>query len=302
VHDRSTTGLRAGHVRLVAGYWARFSLRTGGGLMCILVVLIVGLAVAATFITPLEILMKQGDEVGHTQDEVIAQIDKVAQSDQVVDVVTYVTGSSDEAAYLLRDQPALFSAILVLLLFAFPFMACQAGFNQTSGDIGNRGLRYLLLRTERANIFLGRFLGAVQFLAFSSAVLMALLVIYVGAKFGIYAWGDLITWGAQGFLACMGLAIPYLAMSAWISGGIDSPFGALTLCVLLTGFPILFLKLADATIKGEQDWLMRLLPWGWKFDLLSSNLLTRLLAFGMMAAFTAFFLWIGFRHFHKRDL
>lgn len=302
MHDRSTTGLRASHVRLVSRYWARFSLRTGGGLMCILVVLVVGLALASTFVAPLEVLMKQGDEVGHTQDEVIAQIDKVAQSDQVVDIVTYVTGSSEEAAYLLRDQPALLSAILVLLLFAFPFMACQAGFNQTSGDIGNRGLRYLLLRTERANIFLGRFLGAVLFLAFATALLFVILVIFVGAKFAIYDWGNLVAWGAQGYLACIGLSLPYLAMCAWISGGIDSPFGALTLCLLVAGFPILFLKLADATIRGEQDWLMRLLPWGWKFDLLSSNVLTRLVGFGMMGLFTVFFLWVGFRHFHKRDL
>jgi len=270
--------------------------------MCILVVLVVGLSLAATFVAPIEAIAKTSDEAGHGEQEMIAKIDEIARSDQVVDIIESVTGAQDEAAYMIREQPALLSAILILFLFAYPFMACQAGFNQTSGDIGSRGLRYLLLRTERANIFLGRFVGAVMFFTLSSILLFGVLLLFVGFKFGIYAWGPMTLWASQGLLACIALSLPYLAMSAWISSAIDSPFGSLTLCLLVTGFPILFLKLADVTVRGDQEWLMRLLPWGWKFELLSSSIATRLIAFGMMGVFTLFFLWVGLRNFHARDL
>jgi hypothetical protein len=53
-------------VGLVASYWVRFSLRTGGGLICLLLVLLTGLGVGAAFVTPIENVMKASPEVGHT--------------------------------------------------------------------------------------------------------------------------------------------------------------------------------------------------------------------------------------------
>ena len=45
----------------------------------------------------------------------------------------------------------------------------------------------------------------------------------------------------------------------------------------------------SAATQMDLEWLLRLLPWGWKYDLLSVDMGTRLGAYGMMIAFTAIF-------------
>lgn len=301
--DSSLTGLRGAHVGLISRYFMRFSMRTGGGLMTVLVVLMVGLSIAGAFTSPIEMVMQSSNELGHTQGEAASTIDRVARSREMANIAEWVTGSdADQVTYLLQRQPALLSAMLLVMLMAFPFITCLGAFNQTSGDIGNRGLRYILLRTERPNIFLGRFLGTVGFLATSTAFLLLVLAVYVGAKFNIYPALDLATWSVQGFVAILMLCLPYVAMCAWMSGLLDSAFGSLAICLLLTGFPILFLKLANFSTGGGNGWLERLVPWGWKYDLLSGSVGTRLLAYAVMLGFTAFFLAVGLRAFRKRDL
>lgn len=301
--DSSLTGLRADHVRLIGRYWMRFSLRTGGGLMTVLAVLIAGLSVGMMFAAPVESLMARAPGLGHAEGEAASTVDRIARSDEVVDLVKWVTGTDEaQVSYLLRSQPALLSAIFLVLLIVFPWIVCLGAFNQTSGDIANRGLRYLLLRTERPNIFLGRFVGTVAFLAISLAVLMVILVTYLGLKFDIYHAGDLLLWSLQGYVAFLVLALPFAAMCAWISSAIDSPFGSLVICALLVGFPIMFFAIANATLGGDAPWLQRLLPWGWKYDLLAGDVGTRLGGYGMMLAFTGLFLLLGLRHFRRRDL
>jgi ABC-type transport system involved in multi-copper enzyme maturation permease subunit len=297
-----TEGLRWSHVRLVAAYWMRFSLRTGGGLMALFFVLTVGLGVAAAFVSPLEAMMKEGEGVGHTGAETAAWVDKVAGSEQVVDVVDVLLGDRDQTTYLLRERPALLSVMFLVLLIAFPFTVCLAGFNQTAGEIGSGGLRYLLLRTERPNVFLGRFLGAAAFTAGALALTFLVIFAYVALKFPIYGTSTLAAWSLQGYGACLFVALPYLALCAWISGMLDGAFGALALCELAVGFPVLLLHLASSSLPGEQGWLLRLLPWGWKYDLLHGDLATRLLARGAMVLFTAVFLVAGLRAFARRDL
>lgn len=296
-------GLRAEHVRLIARYWVRFSLRTGGGLMALLLVLVVGLSIAGMFVTPVESLMKASPELGHSEEEAMATVQRLAESNEIQDAAAWITGSDKaEAKYLLEEQPALISVILLIFVMLIPFIACVAGFNQTAGDIGTRGLRYLLLRTERPNIFFGRFLGTLGFATLSIGVVIVIMGLYVGLKFGVYGMGELTTWLGQGWIAAVMVAMPYLALCAWLSGVIDSPFGALAICLLLTGFPVILLKMTDFAIKGDQDWLQKLTPWGWKYELLSGDIGTRLMAYGAMLGFTALFLWLGVRHFAKRDL
>lgn len=302
-NDSSLTGLRRDHIGLIGRYWMRFSMRTGGGLMTVLVVLLAGLTIASIVSTPAEFLMQKSNELGHSGGETASSIDSIARSKEVAGVAEWVTGAdAPQVAYLLQTQPAMLSAMLLMMLMAFPFITCLGAFNQTSGDIGNRGLRYLLLRTERPNIFFGRFLGTLGFLAASLALLLVVLALYLGVKFNIYPLFDLTSWSVQGFLALMMLCLPYVALCAWMSCVIDSAFGSLAICLLVTGFPIAFLKIANWATQSKADWLERLLPWGWKYDLLSGDVATRLLAYAVMLGFTAMFVSLGARSFRKRDL
>ncbi len=299
------SGLNGPHVSLIARFSVRFALRTGGGIMFLLIAVIAGLGVAAIFITPVERMLERPQFAGVGGSEIDAgtAADRILQAEEVRDVVKWITGGDDaQARYLMNDKPALLSAIVVILLMLFPFLACLGSFNQTTGDIGSRGLRYLLLRTERPNIFLGRFLGTAAFVLVCTVLLMTIVLLYVGFKLKVYSAGALVGWGLQTTLALAVLALPYAAMCAWMSGMLDTPFGSLALCLLLAGFPILFFWMLDVAIRADAGWLMKTLPWGWKYDLLSVNVGERLLAYGALLGMTGFFLWIGARAFQKRDL
>ena len=301
--DRLLTGLRLEHVRMIASYWIRFSLRTGGGLVTLLLVLMVGLSVAGIFFTPVESILAKGPEAGFTEGQVAAQLKQISEDPKFVDVVQMVTGADeDETRYLLSEHPALLSVIFLVLMWLFPFIACIGSFNQTAGDIGNRGLRYLLLRTERPNVLTGRFVGTVGAATVALALMVVIMLLYVGLKFRIYGGTALVTWGAQGFLAIWLLILPYVALCTWISASTDSAFGALALCLVLAGGPILFLKILDATLTWDLAWMDRLIPWGWKYELLSGDVGTRATAYLVMLGFTLLFLFLAFRSFHKRDL
>ena len=303
------TGLNARHVGLVARFGSRFAIRTGGGLVFLLLLVMCGLAVAAAFITPVEEVIKQRELQEAFQREMNRPLDagsafeEAAKTEGVRRAVRWLSGADDtQVSYLLDSNPALLSAIFLVLLLAFPFLACFGGFNQTSGDIQNRGLRYLLLRTERSNIFFGRFLASCLFTVTYVAVVLVLVLLYVGLKLKVYPVGDLAAWGLQGYLALVLLSLPYLAMCAWISASIESPFGSLVLCHMLVGAPLALLSALSFAIHTPFSALTRFLPWGWKYDLLSGEPTKRLLAIAVMLGFTALFLLLGFRTFHKRDL
>ena len=84
---------------------------------------------------------------------------------------------------------------------------------------------------------------------------------------------------------------------------LDSAFGSLALCFAAVVGSILIALMANAAARGvDLDWLWRVIPWGWKFDLLSGDVMTRLTAYGVMLGFTLLFLTLGLRTFTKRDL
>lgn len=130
----------------------------------------------------------------------------------------------------------------------------------------------------------------------------ALLVLYVQLKLRVYGWGETVWWGAQGYLAALLICLPYLALCAWGSAMLDSPFASLAVCFLLVGIPVLLVKTMKTAVPVLGDTWERLLPWGWKYDLLAPELGSRLAAYGMMLVFTALFLWLGARTFSKRDV
>lgn len=308
----SGSGLNAPHVSLIARFAVRFALRTGGGLVFLLVASVTALSVASIFTTPIEQVLERQDRdaAAHLppgthvpRRDVGKAADEILRSDEVQDATKWVTGADDdEVHYLLISNPALLSAIVIILLMVYPFLTCLGACNQTTGDIGSRGLRYLLLRTERPNIFLGRFVGTYLFIAANTVVVMGIVILYIGLKLRVYPGGELIAWGAQCTLALCILALPYTAMCAWVSGMLDSPFASSVLCTLFAGFPILFFKMLNVAAKDSVPWLQKLLPWGWKGHLISGDVGARLLGYGVMLAMTLFFLWIGLARFKRRDL
>jgi len=297
---------------LICSYSMRNSLRTGGGIIYIVAMVVGGLLVTSIFVNEIDRLIDKADPTGSVDRSVLREmvVGEVVKSPMVSGLVEWFTGDDNsQTEFLLSDKPALLSVIVLVLLMLTPYSNCLGGFNQTSGDIGSKGLRFLLMRTERTNVFLGRFLGVVLFAFISTILFVAVVVSYIHFKFQIYPLGALLSWGLQGIFAIMILSLPYFALCAWISGKTGAPFGSLALCFLLVLGVIVVLLLVQRPLASlfqtepeKLDWIMRLLPWGWKYDLLHQNLGKRFLAISMQLGFTAVFLFLGLRSFNRRDV
>lgn len=305
--------IHARQLYLILGYSIRHSVRGGAGLVFLLLALFFGLGVAQALISPVEMLLKQAErEANVGPEDALQELVKFAREPVAWAVSPRKSRdpaiqarndqrAEDWATYLLDRRPALLSAILFILLFGLPFLVPFGAFNQTSGDIGNRGLRYLLLRTERPNIFLGRLLGTALFTAIVLAMVVAATGLYLGLKVKFYGGGDLVVWSLLGYLALLFLALPYVALCAWFSAANDSPMVCLVLCKLLIGGVLL------ASFLGAMRWeamyyLKWLLPWGIQNELLAPTPGRVATAMAACLGYTLLFGFLGLRHFQKRDL
>ncbi len=305
--DGIMTGVRFRDLKIIGSTWMRFAFRSGGGVASLFLVMIVGLFIATICISSIETL---GEGMGGRGVEQAELVQKISESSFVSNTLTFVlSGTDDEKAaqgdYLVHDRPAMLSLALLFLIYLVPFGVCAAAFNQTAGDIGSRGLRFILSRTERPNIFLGRFLSAFIFVAMAFAILITIVTGYLHFKLGIYPIGDLVLWCFWGILGFVIYALPYVALASWVSCCMRTPFSALAMTLLAavgSTMVLLIVGLILSAALSEQTWLPKLMPWGWKSELFSGDMTTRLTAYGAMIGFTGLFLLVGLMTFRKRDL
>ena len=315
----SLRDLNALHLRLVATYAGRHALRSAAGVVFGLVMMYTGLLMAHVVLIPIDQMTamadKDADLEAEAHDAVLSSARPVVEwllgDDDIQDLLSPMGPTTPDdpvrqdarawAKFLLEDRPALLSVIFILFSVAVPLLVVMGTFNQVSGDIGTKGIRYILLRTERTNIFFGRFLGMILFTAVGLSLLIAVIVGYLGLKLDLYAWPELLRWGAWGWLALTILAIPYIALCAFMSTLVDSPFGSLLLCYAgVASAPVL--GWIGATIWEPLENIKYVLPWGTRNFFFHPDWGKTAVAFGVCAACTIVFLGLGHRRICRRDL
>jgi ABC-type transport system involved in multi-copper enzyme maturation permease subunit len=308
--------LRSAHLKLIAGHSVRHGIRGGAGLVSLALTLLIGLVLAYIVVAPLESIdqrIEQTDrQLSAMGGKALTDAQKAEAHAQINEEVKKIAGKAidfvvdpDEAQsdFLTQQKPAIISAILVLLCLVTPLFSCLAGFNQTAGDIATKGLRFLLIRTERPNIFLGRFIGTYLFTCAVNLALMLILSIYLAASVKVHAPGEMVLWMLGGYVRIQLLVLPYIAICALVSAAIDSGFASLVVALMLSYlFPLLVL-LGSRMGSPKIAYGQYLTPWGYKYWLLQP--VTSIEFWGgalVMCAFTAGVLWLGLSSFKKRDL
>lgn len=299
---------------LVIAHTLRHSMRSGSGLVFLLLALFLGLTVANTIISPFELAVANAQERGmpmapalvekqlvETARPAVAWAIAPRESDDPEKQRAARERTQDWVSYLLDKRPALLSAIFVILLFSMPLLIPFGAFNQTAGDIGNRGLRYVLLRTERANIFYGRMLATMALTVGVLVIVVATVALYVGIKVDVYDTLDVAVWSLLGLLALVLVSLPYVAVCAWLSTHQSSAVAALVVCKgVIIGVWLL-------ALLGSLGWepviyLQYLLPWGVQDKLLGPGFGTVAGAGLACVGYTVLFTWLGARNFERRDL
>jgi len=286
------------HIGILTRSYARNAIRSGGGLVFLLTFIVVGLLIASVILDPIS-------ELGGMAASFGGNVSMHGVIDAIRPIVAWwidADGAHDpRVSHLLIDRPALLSGIMIVFMAFIPVTACLAGFNQTSGDIASRGLRYLVIRTERVNIVLSRFLGVLLFTGVVTLILVALIALYIGAKFGFYGAGELILWSLQLWIAIVIFSAPYLALCAWISAAFDSAGASLVMTLLISVLSFSFINAMQAFVANS-GWMDKITPWGWKYDLVHPSAGAVLLAVAVLLTASAALLYLGVRTFQKRDL
>ncbi len=301
--------IRKPHLQLIAGHSVRHGIRGGAGLISIFMTLITGLILAYVVIAPLEAFDQQkshfADRYAELSPEQNQQLTEELNKSVIKTARKAIDWATDPSEAQLKnltdDHPAIVSAFLILLMLFTPFLICLGGFNQTSSDIDSKGLRFLLIRTERPNIFFGRFIGTYLFTAVVFAILFVILMLYMAIKVHIHAPGEMVLWLLGGYLRIMIFALPYMALCAWISCSIESGFGSMIISMMIAYLIPGFIGFGSS-ISSSVHYGQYLTPWGYKYWLFQPMGLQFFAGILVMLGFTVLLLFVGSRHFAKRDL
>ena len=320
------------HVLLIGQNTVRQTLRGASGVLFCFSTLVIGLFLTQLLFLPIDFFRLQAQtERNVTDEQLIEQLEtfSVPLLGQLIGASELssdqTTGSSGQirplepavpgndpllagetpgirwARYLLRERPGFLSLILLLLCFFIPVVVVFSGFSQIAGDARNRGLRYLLLRTTRRDIFFGKFLGSALISALLILVLMIAVTVSVQRKLGVYAFSAVAPWALWGFVAFVLASLPFLAISITMSAMIDSPFGALAAGLgIVAVFPLVVRGVASAwepfRVVGY------LVPQQLVFSFFHPNPLRVALVAAAMLGYTAVYLAGGYLYFKRRNL
>ena len=253
------------------------SLRSGSGVAFIVLTVMVGLGLASLVFMPIETEMTTAEEFKKNAAQAVGYFLSVATL-QPGEYNTFADrmGSGDlvELAmwgrYLVLDHPVLLSLTVILLGLVLPILLQLGSFASIAGDVQHHSIRYLLPRTTRASLLLGRLLGALILSWTVIACLQGAIVMYLGIVLPLDGWSALIAWGFQTLGALMVLTVPYVALGVLCSTIFRAPMVALMGSV---GFTLAVPLIA---FSSRQAWeplgkLLYLLPWGYSHQLLSPD-------------------------------
>ncbi len=151
-----------------------------------------------------------------------------AAADQVTEefrkgFLGFLVGGDQAVMEALAQVPLVVVVVFKATLFFLPLYVAIMGFDQVSGEVGPRSIRYLTVRARRLSLLLGRFL--------SQATVLLGLVLIIDAGIFVYAWLTTpeFTFGSfalnllKFWLAAVVFSLSYLALTTLCSSLFRSP-------------------------------------------------------------------------------
>ena len=324
----------APHIPLIAGQSIKQTLRSPAGVIMVIVIMFIGLFTAQLLLLPIEFVGNQAGQMGMEMDRenAVEQIESTAVP-LLGRILKRVTGEPVEkggglgallqpqlqppsmelqeegaildadtwAFFLIRRKPAFLSVLFLLFCMIIPSIVIFSSFNQISGDAKSRGLRYILMRTDRQSLFLGKLIGSIAVTCLFILVLLISILLYVRIKLDLYAVYSLLQWGVRGLLGFAVISIPYITLALTFSGLIDSGAGALgaSLGVLII---VPLLGRLFNSIWEPLQFISLLLPYKLSFFIFHPEGWVVFLAVIGLLGYTVLYGFLGLLYFKRRDV
>ncbi|MGQ0506864.1 MAG: ABC transporter permease subunit [Myxococcaceae bacterium] len=203
-------------------------------------------------------------------------------------------------------------------LFFLPLYIAIIGFDQLSGEVVNRSIRYTSIRARRSSILLGKYLAQQSVLVVLSLLVDAGLLVYARWRFEDFALSTLFMALGRLWLASMVFSLTYAALTALLSALIRQPVVGLVTNFLLLP-PILLLSWLPTAVGVEMRkgigaapveeivtspvaYLRYLSPWFYVDHLLHPAVGEWLISAGAHLGFAGLFLGLAYVVLRSRDL
>jgi hypothetical protein len=208
--------------------------------------------------------------------------------------------SEQVVAALLRKHSPVLVAFFFLAIIVTPFMAMMASFDQTASEIGSRHARFVLMRTDRSSMYIGKVVGSVIF--FGACMGVATLG---AATMFLVAGGspsaETLTYLVRIWVASTWFAVPIICLMGMTSALTGQAFLSLLMALGLH----LFIWMASSIGSIGNPMLAKFaygFPTAMKFQLLSDRPVDVLQAMAHQALLGGLFFFLGLQLFRKRDL
>ncbi len=218
----------------------------------------------------------------------------------------------------LAQLPLVLLVTFKLATWFAPFFIALMGFDQLSGEVGPRSIRYLVVRVRRTSIVWGKLAAQATVLVGLLAVATLLMVVVARVLNSDFTWGLVFTWlfkllGASAVLALAWLGLTALCSALFRTPGISLVVNiiGILLFAFLSAFGAAF-RFPGEAAKGALDTLVRSENWlavtrygsVWYFgqDLLHPSLPRYLVAVLMHVGFALLFIGTAQLVLRRRDL
>lgn len=272
--------LRSGRTVVLLGLYALFSA---------LMLLVVGAITRS---------LRQGLQrsAGADAEQAQAALDQAQQG-----ILGFWVGEDPAMLEALSQVPMVVLVVFKMTLFFLPAYIVLMGFDQVSGEVGPRSIRYATVRARRSSVLLGKFLTQATLLL--GLVLVVDLGIFLYAKLTTpdFALGLMLLTLLRFWMAAVLYSLAYVALTTLCSTLFRSPGVSLVFNFILL-FVFWLVDVVARALPSPADALRYASPSAYSTNLLHPEPLRFLVSAGAYAGFALLFL--GAAHFilRERDL
>jgi ABC-2 type transport system permease protein len=216
-------------------------------------------------------------------------------------VLGFWVGNDPAMLEALSRVPMVVLVVFKMTLFFLPAYIVLMGFDQVSGEVGPRSIRYATVRARRSSVLLGKFLTQATLLL--ALVLVVDLGIFVYAKLTTpdFALGLMLLTLGRFWMAAVVYSLAYVALTTLCSTLFRSPGVSLVFNFILL-FVFWLVDIVARALPSPADALRYASPSAYSTNLLHPQLWQFLLSAGAYAGFALLFLGAAHLILRGRDL
>jgi ABC-type transport system involved in multi-copper enzyme maturation permease subunit len=218
-------------------------------------------------------------------------------------VLGFLTSNDPAMMEALAHVPIVVLIVYKITLFFLPAYIALMGFDQVSGEVGPRSMRYLTVRARRSSVLLGKFLSQATLLVGLVLIIDLAIFIYARILNADFAFGVLVLNLLKFWSATIVFSLAYVALTSFCSSLFRNPAVSLVFNFILL-FVFWLMDSVGQAVSEENvlRFLRYLSPSHYSGNLLHPKLAEFATSGAAYAAFAAVFLFGAYGVLRARDL